>query len=520
MRVPLLRPWQVCLLAAFFSLAGSALASLWIRRHIPLVHDEFAYLLQAETFASGRLTNPPHPLAPFFEAPHVLDRPTYNAKYPPGHALFLAAGMLCGAPIFGVWLENAAFAAALAWMLLVFLPPRWALLGAALAVLQLGLLNYWAQTYWVASLAAAGGALVWGGTFAVTGRRRPADGWLLGLGAACLMVSRPFEGALACVVPAGVLLHRWLRAQAPGARSRLWREGLAPAVLATTAAIVALAVYNRAVTGDPLRLPYSAYERLHSGAPLFAWQPEAPAVPPAFSAPALEAFHERFVLPMSRVDTLSWSAWLLRLRETAVSNLGWVLCVLALAGALPGFVRRGPAWGRLATLSLGFCSLGFLASVWFDVHYYLPMLPPVVLLATHALRRARGLFSRGRLPLAWIALPALAAVSLGLVLNRQFERSPAYYNRAVPPRQKIIDALSVQPQRFLVIVRHEEPFDLHKTYVANAADIDRAKIVWAWDRGDAENRRLLAYYPDREAVLMRVSARSLAFSAYPRTTPP
>src|SRR5262245_56172669 len=50
----------------------------------PYVYDEFGYILQSDTFALGRLTNAPHPMAPFFESIYLLQWPTYNAKFPPG----------------------------------------------------------------------------------------------------------------------------------------------------------------------------------------------------------------------------------------------------------------------------------------------------------------------------------------------------------------------------------------------------------------------------------------------------
>src|SRR5262245_23538048 len=109
-----------------------------------LVHDEFCYLLQADTFARGRMTNPSPRHPEFFESPYIFVEPSYQAKYPAGQAVFLAIGQrLVGHPIRGLWLSSALFAGTLYWMLAGWTNPRWAMLGTIQAIAKSGITHHW-----------------------------------------------------------------------------------------------------------------------------------------------------------------------------------------------------------------------------------------------------------------------------------------------------------------------------------------------------------------------------------------
>ena len=121
----------------------------WAGKPLPRIHDEFSYLLAGDTFASDRLTNPPHPFWKHFEAPHIIHQPTYASKYPPGQGLALAAGQrLAGHPWFGVAGSYAAMLAAFWWAFDAWLPKRWAAIACALALARYPIYHYWLNSFW------------------------------------------------------------------------------------------------------------------------------------------------------------------------------------------------------------------------------------------------------------------------------------------------------------------------------------------------------------------------------------
>ena len=268
------RRWLCVILIGLIAFAGSAAVGLFMGIAEPKIHDEFSYLLAADIFAHGRLTNPSHPMWVHFESFHIIHQPTYMSKYPPAQGLALAAGQLIGGhPIVGVWMTFGLMCAAICWMLYAWVPPRWAILGGVLVMINpmLGIAGYWAQSYWGGAVVATGGALVLGGIRRLMRQPRVRDSLLTGFGLAILANSRPFEGLLVSL-PAGIFLCIQIAGQRGHALRISIQQIVIPISTVLALTIAAMGFYHLRITGHPLRMPYQIHEETYGMAPVFLWQ--------------------------------------------------------------------------------------------------------------------------------------------------------------------------------------------------------------------------------------------------------
>ena len=473
----------------------------------PSVHDENSYLLAAETFAAGRLANPPHPLAEHLQTFHVLQRPTYASKYPPAQGLALALGIrLAGKPIIGVWLSFALMCAAVYWMARAWVGAAWSL-AAALALASRLASSYWTYQYWGGSVAALGGVLVLGGARRVVDTARARDAVLMAIGVALLANSRPYEGLLLCVPVAGLVVWRLVGAGHMSARRRL-RSVVLPVAAVFVVAAALMLRYNHAVTGSATRFPYLTYLHEYGRGPDFLWQ--EPRNPPPPKTVLVRQYQE---WELATADSLrSPAGFASRNARRLKATFAFFLPASLLAPFFMLPIALRGWWTRAAFVALGILLTGMMFSSWYQEHYAAPAAGLFVVLYFTCLRWCRrlrlGRFDAGlhfvAMILALWAGTQLAklgvAAALAVATGARPEWSEWAHRRADIERR-----LRADDGKDLVVVRYGPNHDFHDEWVRNAADIDASPVVWAHDLGAAKNAQLLDHFRDRKVWLLEVN---------------
>jgi hypothetical protein len=482
-------------LGALVLVVRAALLPVWLIPK-PSFYDEFSYLLQADTFAHGRLTNPAHPLWQFFESVFILQQPTYASRFPPAQGLALAVGqVIFGHPWLGVWLSAGVMAAAICWALQGWLPPGWALFGAFIG-LSLALFSYWMNSYWGGAVAAIGGALVTGAWVRITRAKRWRYAWHFGIGAVIVVLARPFEGLL-LLVPALTTL---------GMANRTTRVWL-PILLTGVAGASWFAYDNYRVTGHPLRLPYREYYEQYETVPPFSFMPIS-TTPRTFRHFDLE-LPDKVWMREAYNRARSWRLlvdrpldWLTLLRHY-YGNLIWLLPVVAFSPLLWRSRRT-----RFAAVLAVVIVAASVIEVWWYPHYGAPFAAALFILAAQSMRYLRqwkyagrevGRFLVSAMPVAVMAV-IVASEARGVATHRtadQLQRGNAWRESAEE------QLLQNRPGYHVIFVRYTGMQSPHDEWIYNRADIDSAPVIWAQDMGPIENERLLRYYAGRSFWLFK-----------------
>jgi hypothetical protein len=470
---------------------------------VPVVHDELAYVLQAQIFARGRWALPSPPLPLFFEQPYVLVEPALASKYFPGHSLLLTIGALLGwLPLVPLVLQGIAGSlvfvlarritnggiALMTWVVWLFTP----------IVLYFGPTYYSEATTIVCWLAGWYALLEWRAS-----RRRA---WLLAV-AVCTgwcVITRPLTG-LAYAIPVGIVVLGDV------IRGRRWRDF----VLAMVAGVLVLGIiplWSVKTTGDWRTTPLERYTRdympydlpgfgMITTPPARTLNPEFVHLNEVFGS--LHPGHTPAALPRIAME---------RARHLADAVWGWsrgTFAVFALVGLA---VVRGPGAFAVANAVLLFVTyLSFGTTPTWTLYYY-ESIPAyafltavglawlAALVGTRRIPRA-GELSSWRLPRWSLALVGGAIVLWlpGLAAARNIRRQHASHRVHLVQFARLRESLP--GARAILFVRHSPLHNPHETLVQNVADPDAERLLVVYDRGAAENARLLALMPDRTPYL-------------------
>jgi hypothetical protein len=481
----------------------------------PAVHDEFSYLLAGDTFAQGRLTNPPHPMWLHFESFHTIQHPTYMSMYPPAQGVVLAIGERLGHPWIGQWLVTAAMCSALCWMLQAWLPPEWALLGGMLTVLRLGILSYWMNTYWCASVAALGGALVLG---ALPRLRRRGNAWsaiVMAFGLVILANSRPYEGLLLSLTVAAAMLIWLLGSKRPPASTSLTRV-VAPITIVLMLGAAGTGYYNYRVTGSPFEMAYEVNRSAYAPASYFVWQGPHPL--PEYHHAVMRDFYVsefQFYREGRTFSGFLRHSWF-KLLLCWIVFLGPALTIPLVA--FPWIIRDCRM--RFPLIAGGVFLAGLALEIWTYPHYFAPATGLLYLVLLQCMRQMRLWRWRG-MPVGISLVRAVALVCCAMIVLRvtaviahiQIEQP---WPRGDLARANILHTLELSPGQHLVLVRYSKSHKYDHEWVYNAADIDRSKVVWARNMDEQGNRELLRYFQGRRVWLVEPDEFPPRLSPYPQ----
>jgi hypothetical protein len=440
---------------------------------VPQAHDEFSYLLAAQTFTTGHLSNASPPFPEHFETFHENMSPTYHSIYPPAQGAWLAAGILLfGQPWAGVCLSIAALCGSICWALLGCFPRKYAFLAGMIVALRIGVHSYWIDTFFGGAVAAVGGALLLGA--AVRSMKKPTAGnaILLFIGLAILATSRPYEGLAFAVPMVAVFLFHSL-----GRKDQRKERVQALGLLFVCSLLLGsfLAFYNYRCTGSVLLHPHQLNEERHQVGS-FVW---------AHGNPSSHHSNDRmdtFYLDEDRTSQGQINSFRslarFEIKKLKVNDWFYVFPFLPffLLGSVMA-VKRSKQ--RILVVTVLSTSIASIFVVWNNAHYMAPALVSIVGLLVHSIREIRC-FRRSMTfapNLSVILTAAIICYSLLIIAGFYLQEHPDDWGRNRAQIESTFERFDGQQ---LILVRYapDSPSPDYEL-VFNGPDIRHQKVVWA-----------------------------------------
>jgi len=492
------------------ALTGMVTLWAWGSLHrTPVLHDESAYLLQAQLFAGGRWVGARPPLPEFFEQLYVLVEPVLASKYPPGNSLLVAPGALIGLPGLPVVVMSGLSAA-----FLFGLARRVCGSPVALLTALLWITSFPAIYYHASYLSEGTTSLMWLATWWGIVRWRAGEGarWLI-VGAVALawcLITRPLTGlALGIVALFPVLRHASL--------SRTWRD-LAPASAAFVVVCCLVPIWSWRTTGNPLEAPLSLYTRTYvpfdkPGFGVDRAERPSSRLPADQQLTSLAFYQEHERHTLSSLPRIAWGRLRTIVRDSWYEWRGG-LQIFAIIGL---FVLPMEVLLALAAFGLQFLLyLSYAHPAGWTV-YYIEGAPILALITAFGIVRVLAWASRGaperfRSSMAMtVALIAPIALVVAGQVRAQIESDHAYH-------ESFQAVLSQMPAgKSIVFVRYGPHHLDGLSLVRNVPDLASAPTWTVYDRG-RDNERLLRLAPERAAYLFDEATWTLTATQRPVAT--
>lgn len=502
-----------CAVVCLLTLGVRAALLPWDPPPLPAIQDEFSYLLASDTYASGRLANPPHPMWQHFESQHELMQPVYASKYPMLQGLTLAFGQkLFGQPWIGVYLSAGLMTGVMCWMFQGWVSANFAFLGGLLFAMHCGIFSYWMNSYWGGAVAAIGGGLVLGAAVRIWRKHQPAHWITLAVGLAILMHSRPWEGGVLGLEVLILLLSAWR--QFPAELRRQSLRAAIPAVLILLIAVSAVGYVDHRVTGNALTMPQALYEKQYIVAPPFTFLPLRPE--PVYRHSMLRRMFAEYYVDMWRRSRTEYLDFFLE-KMALMYDFFFGLWPLLIPPLLWPYRLKTPEERMTVRLLAGFIALALFPLSGFLAHYAAPITGLLYVRLLQTMSR----LNRWR-PAGTPIGAALAALCVTLFVYQcalnlfGLSRVGAEVSPFALSRNHIAQELAGKPGKQLVLVRYSPKHSIHDEWVWNRANIDGSQTVWARAmENPVQDQELLHYYPDRTAWLLEPDKQPLTLVPYP-----